>query len=234
MALSNTVLKELRKEKKLTQTELASKLDISQKSYSNWESGKAEPTLDNIIKLANILDTTTDELLGRKVNFGDRILTKKNKYDLSILKESNTQSLYDLKMTLAFELLDESLNTEILKKTLIEKNKINKDEELILDTILAEAKEFADDVNEFYKFKKSNKKFKWPWQKNNNNLTTKDSNNIKQYSLIVLSITIKSTILNSQYMTFSEWEQTNHATRLTGGLFQGYKPKLPEAGAKRF
>lgn len=82
-------------------------------------------------------------------------------------------------MTLAFELLDESLNTEILKKTLIEKNKINKDEELILDTILAEAKEFADDVNEFYKFKKSNKKFKWPWQKNNNNLTTKDSNNIK-------------------------------------------------------
>ncbi len=77
MALSNTVLKELRKEKKLTQTELASKLDISQKSYSNWESGKAEPTLDNIIKLANILDTTTDELLGRKVNFGDRILTKK-------------------------------------------------------------------------------------------------------------------------------------------------------------
>ena len=179
MALSNTVLKELRKEKKLTQTELASKLDISQKSYSNWESGKAEPTLDNIIKLANILDTTTDELLGRRVNFGDRILTKKNKYDLSILKESNTQSLYDLKMTLAFELLDESLNTEILKKTLIEKNKINKDEELILDTILAEAKEFADDVNEFYKFKKSNKKFKWPWQKNNNNLTTKDSNNIK-------------------------------------------------------
>ncbi|WP_368386126.1 helix-turn-helix domain-containing protein [Streptococcus anginosus] len=64
MALNNTVLKELRKEKKLTQTELASKLDISQKSYSNWESGKAEPTLDNIIKLANILDTTTDELLG--------------------------------------------------------------------------------------------------------------------------------------------------------------------------
>lgn len=179
MALNNTVLKELRKEKKLTQTELASKLDISQKSYSNWESGKAEPTLDNIIKLANILDTTTDELLGRKVNFGDRILTKKNKYDLSILKESNTQSLYDLKMTLAFELLDESLNTEILKKTLIEKNKLNKDEELILDTILAEAKEFADDINEFYKFKKSNKKFKWPWQKNNNNLTTKESNNNK-------------------------------------------------------
>ena len=179
MALNNIVLKELRKEKKLTQTELASKLNISQKSYSNWESGKAEPTLDNIIKLANILDTTTDELLGRQINFGDKILNKKYKYDLSVLKESDIQKLNDLKMTLAFELLDESLEPAKLKVILMEKNKFDKDEELILDTILAEAKEFADDVNEFYKFKKSNKKFKWPWQKNNNNLTTKDSNNIK-------------------------------------------------------
>ena len=179
MALNNIVLKELRKEKKLTQTELASKLNISQKSYSNWESGKAEPTLDNIIKLANILDTTTDELLGRQINFGDKILNKKYKYDLSVLKESDIQKLYDLKMTLAFELLDESLEPAKLKVILMEKNKLDKDEELILDTILAEAKEFADDVNEFYKFKKSNKKFKWPWQKNNNNLTTKNSNNIK-------------------------------------------------------
>lgn len=179
MALNNIVLKELRKEKKLTQTELATKLNISQKSYSNWESGKAEPTLDNIIKLANILDTTTDELLGRKVNFGDRILNQKYKYDLSVLKESNIQSLYDLKMTLAFELLDESLNPAKLKEILLEKNKLDKDEELILDTILVEAKEFADDIIEFEKFKKSNRRFKWPWQKDNNNLTTKDSNNVK-------------------------------------------------------
>lgn len=179
MALNNIVLKELRKEKKLTQTELATKLNISQKSYSNWESGNAEPTLDNIIKLANILDTTTDELLGRKVNFGDRILNQKYKYDLSVLKESNIQSLYDLKMTLAFELLDESLNPAKLKEILLEKNKLDKDEELILDTILVEAKEFADDIIEFEKFKKSNRRFKWPWQKNNNNLTTKDSNNVK-------------------------------------------------------
>ena len=87
MALNNIVLKELRKEKKLTQTELASKLNISQKSYSNWESGKAEPTLDNIIKLANILDTTTDELLGRQINFGDKILTEDGKVDRKKLKE---------------------------------------------------------------------------------------------------------------------------------------------------
>jgi transcriptional regulator, cro/CI family len=172
-------LKELRKEKKLTQKEIAEQIGIKQNSYSDWETGKNEPNLENIVKLSRILDTSTDELLGRQVNFGDKILNKKNKYDLSVLKESDTQKLYDLKMTFAFELLDESVNTDLLKKILVEKNKLDKDEELILDSILAEAKEFADDVNEFYKFKKSNKKFKWPWQKSDNNLTTKDSNNIK-------------------------------------------------------
>lgn len=170
-------LKALRKEKKLTQKELAEQIGIKQNSYSDWETGKNEPNLENIVKLSKILDTSTDELLGRQVNFGDRILNKKNKYDLSVLKESNTQNLYDLKMTFAFELLDESINTDILKKILVEKNKLDKEEELILDTILAEAKEFADDVNEFYKFKKSNKKFKWPWQKSNTNLAPNESNN---------------------------------------------------------
>lgn len=172
-------LKELRKEKKLTQKEIAEQIGIKQNSYSDWETGKNEPNLENIVKLSRILDTSTDELLGRQVNFGDKILNKKYKYDLSVLKESDIQKLNDLKMTLAFELLDESLEPAKLKVILMEKNKLDKDEELILDTILAEAKEFADDVNEFYKFKKSNKKFKWPWQKNNNNLTTKNSNNIK-------------------------------------------------------
>ena len=169
-------LKALRKEKQLTQKELAEQIGIKQNSYSDWETGKNEPNLENIVKLSKILDTSTDELLGRQVNFGDRILNKKNKYDLSVLKESNTQNLYDLKMTFAFELLDESINTDILKKILVEKNKLDKEEELILDTILAEAKEFADDVNEFYKFKKSNKKFKWPWQKSNTNLAPNESN----------------------------------------------------------
>ena len=57
-------LKTLRKEKKLTQKELAEQIGIKQKSYSDWETGKNEPSLENIIKLTKILDTTADELLG--------------------------------------------------------------------------------------------------------------------------------------------------------------------------
>ncbi|WPW60722.1 helix-turn-helix domain-containing protein [Streptococcus agalactiae] len=165
MALNNTALKELRKEKKLTQTELASKLNISQKSYSNWESGKAEPTLDNIIKLANILDTTTDELLGRQVDFGDKVIFNITNYDLSNIKNFSEQELYDLKSTIVLELLDDSIDTQTVKNKLTTKNKLDKDQEFILDTILTEAKIFADEVLAFEKFRKSKRKFKLPWQK---------------------------------------------------------------------
>lgn len=165
MALNNTALKELRIEKKLTQTELASKLNISQKSYSNWESGKAEPTLDNIIKLANILDTTTDELLGRQVDFGDKVIFNITNYDLSNIKNFSEQELYDLKSTIVLELLDDSIDTQTVKNKLTTKNKLDKDQEFILDTILTEAKIFADEVLAFEKFRKSKRKFKWPWQK---------------------------------------------------------------------
>lgn len=64
MATFSERLKELRKGKKLTQTELASKLNISQKSYSNWETGRTQPTLDNVVKLVKTLETTADYLLG--------------------------------------------------------------------------------------------------------------------------------------------------------------------------
>ena len=57
-------LKTLRKEKKLTQKELAEQIGIKQNSYSDWETGKNEPSLENIVKLTKILNTTADELLG--------------------------------------------------------------------------------------------------------------------------------------------------------------------------
>lgn len=170
-------LKALRKEKKLTQKELAEKIGIKQNSYSDWETGKNEPNLENIVKLSKILDTTTDELLGRKVNFGDRLIFDISKYDLSNLKNFSEQEIYDLKATMVLELLDESTDTLAVKNRLTIKNKLDKDEEIILDALLTEAKVFADEVIAFEKFRKAQRKFKWPWQKDNNNLTTTYSNN---------------------------------------------------------
>lgn len=64
MSVFSDRLKELRKKNRLTQKELAEQIGIKQNSYSDWETGKNEPNLENIVKLSKILDTTTDELLG--------------------------------------------------------------------------------------------------------------------------------------------------------------------------
>ena len=57
-------LKEKRKNKGYTQEKMSQMLDIGQSAYAKWENGRTEPTLENVVKLAKILDTTTDELLG--------------------------------------------------------------------------------------------------------------------------------------------------------------------------
>ncbi|MGO5472701.1 helix-turn-helix domain-containing protein [Streptococcus hyointestinalis] len=59
-------LKEKRKEANLTQKEIAEQIGIKQNTYSDWETGRTQPNLDYLSKLAHILDTTTDDLLGIK------------------------------------------------------------------------------------------------------------------------------------------------------------------------
>lgn len=53
-------LKALRKEKKMSQEKLSSRLNISKVAVSNWENGKSFPTLDNLNELAKILEVDTD------------------------------------------------------------------------------------------------------------------------------------------------------------------------------
>lgn len=59
-----TRLKELRKEFKITQPELAEKIGVSKGMVSFWENGVCEPTATNIIKIAQYFSVTCDYLLG--------------------------------------------------------------------------------------------------------------------------------------------------------------------------
>lgn len=59
-------LKELRKQNKLTQQDIASKLDVSRVAYTNWENGKREPNLEKMVWLADYFEVSIDYLLGRK------------------------------------------------------------------------------------------------------------------------------------------------------------------------
>ena len=58
-------LKTLRKEKKLTQKEIAEQIGIKQNSYSDWETGKNEPSLEKLIVLADFFEVSLDWMVGR-------------------------------------------------------------------------------------------------------------------------------------------------------------------------
>lgn len=59
-------LKELRLKKGLTQTELGEKVGVKQNTFTNWEKGKREPSFENLIKLADLLEVSLDWLFGRE------------------------------------------------------------------------------------------------------------------------------------------------------------------------
>ena len=64
-------LRQLRKARKLTQTRVAELLGVSPRVYTRWENGDATPLFGTVVKLADILDVSLDELAGRKETNGD-------------------------------------------------------------------------------------------------------------------------------------------------------------------
>ncbi|MEQ9764786.1 helix-turn-helix transcriptional regulator [Streptococcus sp. ZJ151] len=59
-------LKSLRTARNLSQDHLAEQLYISRQAISKWENGDAAPDMDNLIKLAAILEASLDELVLAK------------------------------------------------------------------------------------------------------------------------------------------------------------------------
>jgi len=58
-------LKLLRSSRNMTQTRLAELLEIDPRVYNRWERGTATPQLDTVVKIADILQVSLDELAGR-------------------------------------------------------------------------------------------------------------------------------------------------------------------------
>lgn len=60
------ILKGLRKAKNISQGVLAEKLNISLKTVSHWETEYTEPSITQLIQLADFFEVSLDELLGRE------------------------------------------------------------------------------------------------------------------------------------------------------------------------
>ena len=88
-------LQNLRKQKGLTQEELAEQLYVSRTAISKWESGRGYPNIDSLKAIAKLYGVTIDELLS-----GDELL--------NIAEENNRQKEKHTR-DLVFGLLDLSV-----------------------------------------------------------------------------------------------------------------------------
>ena len=59
-------LRDLRSARKLTQTRLAELLQVSPRVYSRWETDDVTPHFDTIVRIAELLEVSLDDLAGRK------------------------------------------------------------------------------------------------------------------------------------------------------------------------
>lgn len=73
----------LRKKKGITQEELANRLNISPQAVSKWENDINLPDILTLPLIAEIFDTTIDELLGKKVENKVECLTEEKRKDIS-------------------------------------------------------------------------------------------------------------------------------------------------------
>lgn len=59
-------LKNLRKSFKIDQIKLAKEINVSAKTISHWETGYTEPSINQLILIANFFDISLDDLVDRK------------------------------------------------------------------------------------------------------------------------------------------------------------------------
>ena len=96
-------LKKFRKQKKLTQEELANKIGVIRATYWAYEKGSIMPPYEKLEQLADIFGITIDELMGRETDKSDisddlskliRKLEKENQvYDGELLNDQTKELL---------------------------------------------------------------------------------------------------------------------------------------------
>ncbi|MFQ8656593.1 MAG: helix-turn-helix domain-containing protein [[Clostridium] innocuum] len=67
----------IRKEKGMSQEELAALCDVSRQAISKWETGTANPDMENLKTLSRSLRVSIDELLGNKIPLEKEVVKEK-------------------------------------------------------------------------------------------------------------------------------------------------------------
>lgn len=111
-------LKKLRNNKKLSQQQLADRLELNRSTYSRYELGQTQPDYDTLTLLADFYEVTTDYILGRS---NTPELTEKDERDIVKKLESILDSM-DSDTALAFDGEPMDDETKDLVREAIESN----------------------------------------------------------------------------------------------------------------
>jgi len=105
----NEKLQELRKQKGLTQDEVAEFLFVSRTAISKWESGRGYPNIDSLKRIAKLYSVTIDELLSgdELMNIADEDSRRKERHYCDLV-----YGLLDLSLILFFFVPFFAQNTE--------------------------------------------------------------------------------------------------------------------------
>lgn len=83
---------ECRKKKKLTQMELADKLNISDRAVSKWERGLNLPDASIMVELCNILDISINDLFNGEIIENDKYMEKAEERLLELKKQEEEKN----------------------------------------------------------------------------------------------------------------------------------------------
>lgn len=86
-------LKTIRKERNMRQEDIARYLNVKQATYSGYESGKYEPTIETLCKLADYYKVSIDFLIGREWNNDIGYLTDTQIECVNMIKQLNETNL---------------------------------------------------------------------------------------------------------------------------------------------
>ena len=102
-------LKTLRKEKNISQEQLAEKIYVSRQAITKWESGNGIPDIENLIAISSLFNESLDSLLSEEkslISKNEFLYNSRTEYDLDNPKK------IDLKVGIAYELIIEKTKDE--------------------------------------------------------------------------------------------------------------------------
>ena len=102
-------LKTLRKQKNISQEQLAEKIHVSRQAITKWESGNGIPDIENLLAISSIFNESIDSLLSEEkslISKNEFLYDSRTEYDLDSPKK------IDLKIGTAHELIIEKTNDE--------------------------------------------------------------------------------------------------------------------------